>query len=367
MMQRVLVIGGYGNFGSHIVKTLATDDDLQLIIAGRSENDARAAAAQYAHVPNPPEYAVLDIQKDFPRRLQNIAPQIVIHTSGPFQEQGYEIAAACIEYGCHYIDLADGRDFVANIRQLNEKAIEKGVTIISGASSVPCLSAAVIDHYSAGFKTITAVDYGISTAQRTNTGLATTRAVLGYVGKPFTTMRNGAVLDIYGWQDLTFRKYPELGRRPLGNCDVPDLALFPARYPALQSIRFRAGLELAFVHIGLWLLSWPVRLGLVKSLEPLSGFLLKASRLFDIFGSDKSAFHMALQGFDQNGRPKTETFYIVAKSGHGRFIPCIPAILCTRLLARGALTSRGAFPCLGIITLDMYLDALKSLDIQWYK
>ena len=52
-----------------------------------------------------------------------------------------------------------------------------------------CLTAAVIDHYRPGFRRIESVDYGISAAQQTNRGLATTSAVLSYVGKPFTTMK----------------------------------------------------------------------------------------------------------------------------------------------------------------------------------
>ena len=51
------------------------------------------------------------------------------------------------------------------------------------------LTTAVIDHYRPGFRRIESVDYGISAAQQTNRGLATTSAVLSYVGKPFTTMK----------------------------------------------------------------------------------------------------------------------------------------------------------------------------------
>ena len=43
--------------------------------------------------------------------------------------------------------------------------------------------------------------------------------------------------------------------RVLGNCDVPDLALFPERYSSLRTVRFYAGLEVWFIHIALWALS----------------------------------------------------------------------------------------------------------------
>lgn len=358
MTKRVLIIGAYGNFGSHITKKLAAEQDIRVIVAGRSEEKCRTLADKYKT-----EYCVLDIGKDFPASLQKTKPDIVIHTSGPFQGQGYGVAEACIEYGCHYIDLADGREFVTGIPALDQKARAKGLSIITGASSVPTLTSAVIDRYLPEFQTLTSVDYGITTAQRTNTGLATTKAVLGYAGKTFKTLVHGKMRDIYGWQGTVLRKYPELGWRLLGNCDVPDLALFPGRYKSLEDIRFRAGLEISLIHLSLWGLSWLVRPGIIKSLEPLAEFLLKMSRLFDPVGSDSSAFHMEMSGTGKDGAPKTMIFYLIARAGHGPFIPSIPSILCAKMLARGEIKRAGAFPCIGVISLDQYLEGMKDLKI----
>src|SRR5690606_40734885 len=82
------------------------------------------------------EAAFIDINVDLTNTLKKIKPDIVIHTSGPFQSQGYEVAEACIDCGAHYIDLADGREFVAGIHTLDEKAKRAGILVVSGASSV---------------------------------------------------------------------------------------------------------------------------------------------------------------------------------------------------------------------------------------
>jgi hypothetical protein len=42
----------------------------------------------------------------------------------------------------------------------------------------------------------------------------------------------------------------------------------------------------------------------------------------------------------------------------------MPAILLARQLARGLLEMRGAMPCLDLIDLDTYLNALEGLDIS---
>ncbi len=56
---------------------------------------------------NTAEAVALDINSDITGALQRINPKIVIHTSGPFQTQGYDVAKSCIGQGAHYIDLAD--------------------------------------------------------------------------------------------------------------------------------------------------------------------------------------------------------------------------------------------------------------------
>lgn len=363
MVMRVLIIGGYGNFGSYIAKSLADDPAIQLLIGGRSKEGASRFIAGLATA-NPAEPHTIDIDGDIGAAFRRIDPHVVIHTTGPFQSQDHRVARACIDHGCHYLDLADARDFVATIDALDAAAKAKGVLVISGASSVPCLTAAVIDHYLPGFATLDSIDYGISAAQQTNRGLATTSAILSYVGKEFQTIRDGKRHQVIGWQDTHSEHYPELGRRWFGNCDIPDLAIFPARYPQLKSMRFSAGHELAILHAGTWLLSWAVRLGFIRSLAPHAERLLRLAFLFDWMGTSRSGFHMFLKGIGHDGAVRMSRLFIIARSGHGPYIPCMPAILLTRKLARGKLDRSGAMPCVDLIGLDEYLGALKGLDIS---
>ena len=269
--------------------------------------------------------------------------------------------------GAHYIDLADAREFVAGITELNEQARQAGVLIISGASSVPCLTSALVDFYQSQFSSIESIDYGITTAQKTTRGLATTAAILSYTGKAFTTQINGKCQRVFGWQDLRAKRYPGLGWRLLGYCNVTDLELFPRKYPNIRSIRFYAGLELPFIHFTLWALSWLVRIRLIGNLQPLAGILLKLSFLFDRLGTDKSGFHITFAGKSLAGDNKKLTFYLIALSGDGPLIPCIPAIVLTRKLASGQLNDIGPKTSVSLLNRDEYLQALNGLDIRWFE
>lgn len=364
MIKRVLIIGGYGNFGRFIARVLAREDNIRLVISGRDEEKARALAAALG-ARNVPETARLDIDHGLADSLKTIQPDIVIHTSGPYQGQGYKVAKACIDQGCHYIDLADARDFVSGIGALDGAAREKGALVCAGASSVPCLTSAVVDAYIGRFGTLETLEYGIAAAHLTSRGLATTAAVLSYAGKPFRTLIDGEMKDIHGWLGLRWRRFWGLNLRPLGNCDVPDLEIFPKRYPGLRTIRFQAGLELKMLHLALWMFSGLARLGLFPPLQPLAPFLLRISHLFDPLGGDDSGFYMKLAGKDAGGRRMEINFELLARRGDGLYIPAMPAILMARKLANSQIDHTGAAPCVGFITLAEYLEGLGELDIKW--
>jgi hypothetical protein len=363
MTKRVVILGGYGNFGGYVARALAPDPGITLVIAGRSVDKARAFATELGAA-NPAEAASLDILGDLAGPLALLKPDMVIHTVGPFQTQDYSVAEAAVAAGAHYCDLADARAFVRGIGALDARAREAGVAVVAGASSVPCLTAAYLDDALESFATIERVDYGISAAQQTNRGLGTASAILSYVGRPFTMLREGAMRRVFGWQGLHSEVYPELGRRWFGYCDIPDLDLFPARYPDLRHMRFCAGHEIALLHFGTWLLSWGVRLHLLPRLDRWGGFLLRASFLFDRLGSSRSGFHMVIEGKDAEGQPLVRREWIIARQGHGPNIPCMPVILLARRLARGEVPPAGAQPCVGLIGLDEFLTALGGLDIS---
>ncbi|PJE10574.1 saccharopine dehydrogenase NADP-binding domain-containing protein [Legionella sp.] len=360
-LTRVFIVGGYGNFGQYIARALSLNPRIKLIIGGRQIEKAKEFSKQ---LPTPVEIVYCDIFDHFATVLRNLKPDIVIHTSGPFQIQGYQVAQACLAEGAHYIDLADSRDFVTNISQFHAQALEHKKLICSGASSVPGLSSAIIEHYLPEFKELSSVDYAIATAQLTNQGLATTTGVLSYAGKPFETLINGQFQKIYGWQDLRLLKFWRLNKRFLGNCDIPDLALFPQRYPTLQTLRFQAGLELKFLHVFLFLFSWLVRLRLLPPLNKFASPLLKISHFFNWLGTNNSGFYMLLQGLDPDNRHKTICFEITAQEGDGLYIPCIPAIYLSEQIASGQQIPLGALPCAGLISLDNYLEVMKRLGLK---
>lgn len=360
-MKSIVVLGGYGNFGRRIVAALVREPDCRVFVCGRNIELAMQVARQEGGGAEP---LSLDCHApDFSSELRRIGATLVVHTAGPFQRQSYAVPLACIAAGAHYIDLADGREFVCGIKALDAEARANDVLIVSGASSLPALSSAVVDRLRSKLSTIDSIDHGITSGAKPP-GQATMTGVLDYAGKPLRQWREGEWRRVFGWQGLTRRRYPQpVNARWIANCDVPDLDLFPQRYP-VRTVQFRAGVGPAGSMVGLWLASWLVRAGLLRTLAAYVPTLHRAACGYEKFGSKCSAMHVTVRGLDHNGRSASHTWSLVAEHDHGPFIPCFPAIALARKILRNEIAARGAMPCMGLLTLEEILAEGQGLSLS---
>jgi saccharopine dehydrogenase-like NADP-dependent oxidoreductase len=355
----ILVLGGAGVFGSRICRRLARHPGLRIIAAGRRRAALDALAREVGGV----EPLALEAPRALKAALARERPDLVIHTAGPFQAQDYAVAALSIEAGAHYIDIADGRDFVANFARLDAAARAANVLAVSGASSVPGLSAAAIEATRAAFARLDRIEIDLSPGNRAPRGPAVIAAFLGYCGRPIARWEGGAWTTVHGWHDLRRGEIDGVGRRWVSACDVPDLVLFPARYPGVRTVTFHAGLELASLHLGLWLLAWLPRLGLGESLAWLSGITRVVGALTRPFGMDRGGMAVTLTGVDHAGGAMKQRWSLAAGAGDGPFVPATPSVVLALKLAAGTLAARGARPCLDLLTLDEFRAEVADLEI----
>jgi saccharopine dehydrogenase-like NADP-dependent oxidoreductase len=362
-IHTVLVLGGYGFFGARICQALATNESIRLLVGGRDAEKARALAHQLGL--DPKQAIAIDADaSNLAQRLAEIRVATLIHTAGPFQGQDYHVAQAAIAAGANYIDLADGRAFVAGIDQLDAMARERGVFVTSGASSLPALSSAVVDRYSIRFRHLTSIRHGIASGARAP-GLATMRGVFSYCGKPFNRLVAGRTEIAHGWLDLKRHHFSNpIGPRLLGSCDVPDLDLFPRRYPGVHTVTFHAGFASAPGHLFVWLAAQLARFGILRSLVPLVAPLHAISQWLEPFVSDKGAMFVAMEGIGIDGQALNLEWQLLAAQNHGPHIPCGAAIALANKLARGDKLPSGATPCMGILTVEDYLAALQGFDLR---
>jgi saccharopine dehydrogenase-like NADP-dependent oxidoreductase len=345
---KTIVLGGYGNFGARICRALANTPGVTLVIAGRDLAKARELADECGALA-----AAIDINDpNLTGVLRDLGAGLVIHTAGPFQAQGYAVALAVAAAGAHYIDLADGRRFVCDFPQAVDAAFRQhGRLAVTGASTVPALSSAVIDYLTAGWRSIGTIDFSIAPAQTAPRGVATMAAVLSYCGAPIQVWQDGGWVTRHGWASPERVAYARLRPRLASLCDINDLERFPAYYPGVQSVMFRAALEIGLSQRGMATLAALRRMGVIPRPEKLAGFLNRAADALDVFGSALGGMVVRVSGVDAGGAAITRSWHIAADDDHGPEIPCMAAILLARRIASGQLQDTGARSSIGQLAL----------------
>jgi hypothetical protein len=335
-VTRVLVIGGYGGFGGRLSRRLA-NGGAEVIVAGRS----LAKAELFCRGTRGCRPARADRNEGIADLLRAERPDVVVDASGPFQSSDYRIVEQCVEAGTSYLDLADAREFVTGIGRFDAAARLVGVAIISGASSVPALSGAVVRELADGMELVTSVEIAISASSRASAGPAVTAAILGGVGQPLKVWRGGRWIVRYGWQELrrerlTIAEESDLGSRWVALADVPDLGLLADRLPGRPAVTFRASTESAVGNWALWLASWPVRWGWMRSLRPMSWLLLPAHRFTALWGGNRSGMVVRLFGLSA-GRRIERRWTLIAEAGDGPEIPTLAAAILAERIAGGGV------------------------------
>ena len=357
---RILILGGYGVFGGRLATLLADCAEVELLIAGRDLLRAQAFCARFQGRARAVPLA-LD-RAEIAAGLSAHRPDLVVDASGPFQHYGadrYRVITACIAARVDYLDFADAADFVFGVAQFDAAAAQAGVFVLSGVSSFPVLTAAVLRQM-AKTMDIRAVAGGIAPSPFAGIGLNVMRAVVGYAGSPVALTRGGKPAHGIGLaESMRFTVAPP-GRLPLRNIrfslvDVPDLQVIPPEYPALTDIWMGAGPVPESLHLALNLLAKARAALRLPSLQPLSRlFYAVLNRMR--FGEHRGGMFVRARGVS-DGRPVERSWHLLAEGDDGPFIPSMAVEAVVRKLLAGERPAAGARSGVRVLELADY-DAL---------
>ena len=365
--MKLLILGGYGVFGGRLAELLSDLAELEIIIAGRTLAKAKAFCERYtgAATVRPLE---LD-RADIAACLSDLRPDIVVDASGPFQNYGdnpYIVVRACIDARVHYLDLADGADFVFGISQFNAAAKEAGIFVLSGVSSFPVLSSAVLREIAKQMD-IVSVTGGIAPSPYAGIGLNVMKAVVGYAGGDVKLHRGGRPAIAKGLAESRYYTIAPPGRLPLRNTrfslvDVPDLQIIPVEYPKLQDIWMGAGPVPESLHIALNVLA-KLRAALrLPSWAPFASLFYRVLNLAK-FGEHRGGMFIHVEGM-KNGVSAQCSWHLLAEGDDGPYIPSIAIEALVRKLLNGDAPETGARPATNALRLADYetLFATKTIS-----
>lgn len=323
--MKILIVGGYGTFGGRLVDLLSGEQRLTIYVAGRNlqkaEEFCNSKIADAILVP-------LCLDRSQPEDvLEHVKPDLVVDASGPFQIYGdhpYRFVEACLAVKVNYIDLADGADFVAGISAFDQKAKEANCYAISGMSSFPVLTAAVVRKLAVGLKFIDEIQAGIAPSPFAGVGLNVIKAIASYSGKPVPILKDGKWQTGFGFFDSKRMVVNVPGYMPLhpirfALTDVPDNKILSWDWPEVKSIWMGAGPTPALLHRLLWLAAGLVRLRVLRSLLPLTpimNWVINTLR----WGEHRGGMIVQVKG-----KGETRSWHLLAEGDGGPLVPSMAA------------------------------------------
>jgi hypothetical protein len=232
-VNRVVIFGGYGTFGGHISRELARRG-LALTIAGRDGDRAVAFAASLGTEAGG---VSADVQNSGSCRDALREATAAVHCAGPFRAADTALLDACLQVGCHYVDIADDREYAAVVRKYGERFAAKGLAAIYGCSSLPGISCALAKSMASSNPVRARVTLFIGNDNPK--GRAAVASLVTGLGRPIAAPLG----ELRGFRDREVVPLPPpFGPRAVFNFNSPDYDLLPSMV-GVRSVAVKVGFE----------------------------------------------------------------------------------------------------------------------------
>ena len=353
--MKVIVLGGSGVFGSRLADLLCRDGH-QVFIGGRRPEPLRAVADRLGCTP-----VRIDRDGDL-SPIAGCGAEVLVDAAGPFHAYGadpYRLARYCARNALNYIDLSDDAEFTRGIASLDAEFRKNDRFALSGASSVPAISAAAARHLARNMDEIVLVESAILPGNRAPRGHSVIASILSQVGSPVAMWRGGQWRKYRSWTAPRRYALTEKDRRTAFLLRVPDTDLFP-EFLRARSVLFRAGMELGTLNFAVSLVAAMRRLTGKAPSDRFARLARHAAGLLISLGSDRGGMIVETTG-NESGETICRRWRLLAEAGDGPYMPAVPT---RALLRRPASIAPGAHPCLEDLELGELETATSDLAVE---
>jgi predicted dinucleotide-binding enzyme len=216
VVRRVIVLGGRGGFGRAIVEQLANSGIAASIASRSSGADVRIDANERASI-------AAGVRRG----------DIIIDAAGPFHSRLTALAEAAIEIGVDLIDINDDLGYGQRMLALESRIASAGIRVLSSASTVSAVSAAVVRH--AGIAVPMRVSSFLVPASRQSAKAGVAKSLLHSVGRPISIWRGGRLQTVPGWSEPRQFNMPAGVGRVTGRLfETADAIFLPRIWPSLR-------------------------------------------------------------------------------------------------------------------------------------
>jgi hypothetical protein len=217
-MRRVIILGGLGQFGRTAAEELPRLGVRVTTASRRSRADLQIDA-------NDPDSIRKSIRND----------DVVLDAAGPFHERSMALIEAAVEIGFDVIDLNDDLDYAERIIALEPQIDSAGIRVLSSASSVSAVAAAVIEQ--SGIDLPTRVTAFLAPASRYTANVGSAQSLWRSVGRPVRVLADGVLATRVGWTETRPFKMPRPVGRITGHLfESADAVNLPRVWPSLRDV-----------------------------------------------------------------------------------------------------------------------------------
>jgi hypothetical protein len=343
----VVVFGGYGVFGSLVCRELA-QRGASVTVAGRDLGRASrlAEALGSSH-----RACAADVRKAASVRAAIAGHAVAVHCAGPFSAGDHRLVDACLETGCHYVDIADDRAYAVFVRAQSARFRERGTTAVFGGSSLPGLSGALaIVARQSRPEVPSRVRLTLFIGNDNTKSAAAVHSVVSSLGRAIEAPP--AALHVFREHERVLLPAP-FGRRTAHVLDSPEYDLLP---PALgvRDVRVLVGFENVLagpLFAGLARLGWRGGRRAASAMAALGGFVRAGSSggsvVADVFWPDGTARREGLHAHRD-----------------GQRLAAVPAALVARALEDDASLPRGAFTAYELLGAEALVAAVEQAGFE---
>jgi saccharopine dehydrogenase-like NADP-dependent oxidoreductase len=286
--KRILVVGGYGNVGKIISTTLAKDNLVQVVAAGRDMHKAERLSQETNGKVTPFVFDLFDPEVDFEMVLDGVS-QVVMCLDQP----NVRFVEACFQRGIDYIDITANTAFFLLVEAMNTLAKENGSCAVLSVGLAPGLTNILAAHVATVLDEIKHLDIFVMLGMGDTHGEAAVQWMLENSNIEFSILEKGKEKRVRSFEDGKRTFFPGIGERTAYRFNFPDQHSLP-RTQGITSVstRFCFDIEVmtkafaTFKRIGV--------LQILKNERIKEIFIRSFERLH--FGSDQFALKVEASG-----------------------------------------------------------------------
>ncbi len=364
--MKVLVLGGAGDMGSRTVRDLVKQPETEsVVIADYNETAAKSLADD---IGSAKAVALWVDANDHDALVEALRGHNVVASAlGPFYRFEAKCASAAIEAGCDYVSLCDDYDAAQAVLELHDKALESGVTVLTGLGWTPGMSNVLARKAAEQMDEVEEINVSWGSSASDSEGYAVILHTLHIFSGLVPSYQDGKLIRVPAGSGKERVRFPE----PLGEVNVfhlghPEPVTLPRCFTSVRTVTLKGGLaenalnSLAILLNKLRLINTPgKRDALAKMLKVLLPALSKIGKP----ANPCSGVRVDVKG-TKGGQP-VEISYGAAD--HMNNLTGLPMAIGAIMLGRGDIGDRGVIAPEQCIDPDTFIDELAKREIAVYE